>query len=213
MVNTLLMIFSVASISLVAIAGIASGSFLVFCIIGFVLGMLLDGRWKTTSEKTFYESRNFPFCPIEIEDGRIYEILGSSRYDIIIACAEKYKEEEKRLHCYAYLSILPSGVYNLHVRDLRDTIRLKDFVMSHHLNIIFDRDPTIFLWGNESLSPFIPLRDYLDFSRCLKKAGCQWNIEQGDLQQLGDYTYKMMKKKKRWWKSIEVAGEVEHKDK
>ena len=198
MVNTLLMILSVASISLVAIAGIACGSFLVFCIIGFVLGALLDGRWKPTSEKTNYESRYFPFCSMEIEDGRIYEILGSSRSDIIIACVEKYKEEEKRLYCYAYLSISPSGVYNLHVRDPRDTIRLRDFCMGHHLNIIFDRCPTIFILGDESLSPFIPLRDYLDFSRCLKKAGCQWNIEQGDLQQLGDYTYKMTKKKKRW---------------
>lgn len=200
MVNTLLLIFSVASISLVAIAGIASGSFLVFCIIGFVLGMLLDGRWKPTSEKTIYESRYFPFCSMEIEDGCIYEILSSSSSEIRIACAEKYKEEEKRLYCYAYLSISPSGVYNLHVRDPRDTIRLRDFCMGHHLNIIFDRCPTIFLWGDESLSPFIPLRDYLDFSRCLKKAGCQWNIEQGDHQQLGDYTYKMTKKKKRWWK-------------
>ena len=213
MVNTLLMILSVASISLVAIAGIACGSFLVFCIIGFVLGALLDGRWKPTSEKTNYESRYFPFCSMEIEDGRIYEILGSSRSDIIIACVEKYKEEEKRLYCYAYLSISPSGVYNLHVRDPRDTIRLRDFCMGHHLNIIFDRCPTIFILGDESLSPFIPLRDYLDFSRCLKKAGCQWNIEQGDIQRLGDYTYKMTKKKKRWWKPIEVSGEVEHKDK
>ena len=211
MINTLLMIFSVASRSLVAIAGIACGSFLVFCIMGFVLGALLDGRWKPTSEKTVYDY--FPFCSMEIEDGRIYEILDSSRSDIIIACVEKYKEEEKRLYCYAYLSISPSGVYELHVRDLSDTIRLQDIVMGHHLNIIFDRNPTIFLWGNETLSPFIPLRDYLDFSRCLKKAGCQWNIEQGDLQRLGDYTYKMTKKKKRWWKSIEVAGEVEHKDK
>ena len=209
MVNTLLMILSVASISLVAIAGIACGSFLVFCIIGFVLGALLDGRWKPTSEKTNYESRYFPFCSMEIEDGRIYEILGSSRSDIIIACVEKYKEEEKRLYCYAYLSISPSGVYELHVRDLSDTIRLQDIVMGHHLNIIFDRNPTIFLWGNETLSPFIPLRDYLDFSRCLKKAGCQWNIEQGDIQRLGDYTYKMTKKKRRWWKSIEVSEKVE----
>ena len=213
MVNTLLLIFSVASISLVAIIGISCGAVLVFCILRFVLRVLLAGRGKTTSEKTFCERRYFPFCSMEIEDGRIYEILGSSRSDIIIACVEKYKEEEKRLYCYAYLSISPSGVYNLYVRDLRDTIRLKDFVMSHHLNIIFDRNPTIFLWGNEPLSPFIPLRDYLDFSRCLKKAGCQWNIEQGDLQRLGDYTYKMTKKKRRWLKLIEVAGEVEHKDK
>lgn len=213
MVNTLLLIFSVASISLVAIIGISCGAVLVFCILRFVLRVLLAGRGKTTSEKTFYERRYFPFCSMEIEDGRIYEILGSSRSDIIIACVEKYKEEEKRLYCYAYLSISPSGVYNLYVRDLRDTIRFKDFVMSHHLNIIFDRNPTIFLWGNETLSPFIPLRDYLDFSRCLKKAGCQWNIEQGDLQRLGDYTYKMTKKKRRWLKLIEVAGEVEHKDK
>lgn len=213
MVNTLLLIFSVASISLVAIIGISCGAVLVFCILRFVLRVLLAGRGKTTSEKTFCERRYFPFCSMEIEDGRIYEILGSSRSDIIIACVEKYKEEEKRLYCYAYLSISPSGVYNLYVRDLRDTIRLKDFVMSHHLNIIFDRNPTIFLWGNETLSPFIPLRDYLDFSRCLKKAGCQWNIEQGDLQRLGDYTYKMTKKKRRWLKLIEVAGEVEHKDK
>lgn len=213
MVNTLLLIFSVASISLVAIIGISCGAVLVFCILRFVLRVLLAGRGKTTSEKTFYERRYFPFCSMEIEDGRIYEILGSSRSDIIIACVEKYKEEEKRLYCYAYLSISPSGVYNLYVRDLRDTIRLKDFVMSHHLNIIFDWNPTIFLWGNETLSPFIPLRDYLDFSRCLKKAGCQWNIEQGDLQRLGDYTYKMTKKKRRWLKLIEVAGEVEHKDK
>ena len=213
MINTLLMIFSFASISLVAIAGIACGSFLVFCIIGFVLGALLDGRWKPTSENTINESRYFPFCSMEIEDGRIYEILGSSRSDILIACAEKYKEEEKRLHCYAYLSILPSGVYELHVRDLSDTISIQDIAMGHNLNIIFDHSPSIFLWGNETISPFIPLRDYLDFSRCLKKAGCQWNIEQGDLQRLGDYTYKMMKKKKRWWKSIEVAEKVEHKDK
>lgn len=213
MVNTLLLIFSVASISLVAIIGIACGAALVFCILRFVLRVLLAGRGKTTSEKTIYERRYFPFCSMEIEDGRIYEILSSSSSEIRIACAERYKAEEKRLYCYAYLSILPSGVYNLYVRDLRDTIRLKDFVMSHHLNIIFDRNPTIFLWGNESLSPFIPLRDYLDFSRCLKKAGCQWNIEQGDLQRLGDYTYKMTKKKRRWLKLIEVAGEVEHKDK
>lgn len=213
MVNTLLLIFSVASISLVAIIGISCGAVLVFCILRFVLRVLLAGRGKTTSEKTFCERRYFPFCSMEIEDGRIYEILGSSRSDIIIACVEKYKEEEKRLYCYAYLSISPSGVYNLYVRDFRDTIRLKDFVMSHHLNIIFDRNSTIFLWGNETLSPFIPLRDYLDFSRCLKKAGCQWNIEQGDLQRLGDYTYKMTKKKRRWLKLIEVAGEVEHKDK
>lgn len=213
MVNTLLLIFSVASISLVAIIGISCGAVLVFCILCFVLKVLLAGRGKTTSEKTFCERRYFPFCSMEIEDGRIYEILGSSRSDIIIACVEKYKEEEKRLYCYAYLSISPSGVYNLYVRDFRDTIRLKDFVMSHHLNIIFDRNSTIFLWGNETLSPFIPLRDYLDFSRCLKKAGCQWNIEQGDLQRLGDYTYKMTKKKRRWLKLIEVAGEVEHKDK
>ena len=213
MVNTLLMIFSVASISLVTIVGIACGAALVFFIILFVLKVLLTGRGQPTSEKTICERRYFPFCSMEIEDGRIYEILGSSRSDIIIACVEKYKEEEKRLHCYAYLSILPSGVYELHVRDLRDTERLRDVVMGHNLNIIFDRNRTIFLWGNESLSPFIPLRDYLDFSRCLKKAGCQWNIEQGDLQRLGDYTYKMMKKKKRWWKPIDVAGEVEHKDK
>ena len=211
MVNTFLLIFSVASISLVAIAGIACGAVLVFCIMRFVLRVLLTDRGKTTSEKTVYDY--FPFCSMEIEDGRIYEILGSSRSDIIIACVEKYKEEEKRLHCYAYLSILPSGVYELHVRDLSDTIRLQDIVMGHHLNIIFDREPTIFLWCNETLSPFIPLRDYLDFSRCLKKAGCQWNIEQGDLQRLGDYTYKMTKKKKRWWKSIEVAEKVELKDK
>lgn len=180
-----------------------------FFIIRFVLRVLLAGRGKPTSEKTIYERRYFPFCSIEIEDGRLYEILSSSSSEIRIACAERYKAEEKRLYCYAYLSILPSGVYELHVRDPRDTIRLRDFVMDHHLNIIFDRCPTIFLWGNESLSPFIPLRDYLDFSRCLKKAGCQWNIEQGDYQQLGDYTYKMMKKKRRWLKSIEVAGEVE----
>lgn len=213
MVNTLLLILSVASISLVAIAGIACGAVLVFCIIRFVLRVLLTGRGQPTSEKTIYESRYFPFCSMEIEDGRIYEILGSSRSDILIACAEKYKEEEKRLHCYAYLSISPSGVYNLYVRDLCDTIRLRDVAMGHHLNIIFDHCPTIFLWGHETLSPFIPLRDYLDFSRCLKKAGCQWNIEQGDLQRLGDYTYKMTKKKRRWLKSIEVAGEVELKDK
>lgn len=209
MVNTLLMIFSVASISLVAIIGISCGAVLVFCIIRFVLRVLLAGRGKTTSEKTIYERRYSPFCSIEIEDGRLYEILSSSSSEIRIACAERYKAEEKRLYCYAYLSILPSGVYELHVRDPRDTIRLRDFVMDHHLNIIFDRCPTIFLWGNESLSPFIPLRDYLDFSRCLKKAGCQWNIEQGGFQQLGDYTYKMMKKKRRWLKSKEVAGEVE----
>lgn len=209
MVNTLLLIFSVASISLVAIIGISCGAVLVFCIIRFVLRVLLAGRVKTTSEKTIYERRCFPFCSIEIEDGRLYEILSSSSSEIRIACAERYKAEEKRLYCYAYLSILPSGVYELHVRDPRDTIRLRDFVMDHHLNIIFDRCPTIFLWGNESFSPFIPLRDYLDFSRCLKKAGCQWNIEQGDYQQLGDYTYKMMKKKRRWLKSKEVAGEVE----
>lgn len=209
MVNTLLMIFSVASISLVAIIGISCGAVLVFFIIRFVLRVLLAGRGKPTSEKTIYERRYFPFCSIEIEDGRLYEILSSSSSEIRIACAERYKAEEKRLYCYAYLSILPSGVYELHVRDPRDTIRLRDFVMDHHLNIIFDRCPTIFLWGNESLSPFIPLRDYLDFSRCLKKAGCQWNIEQGDYQQLGDYTYKMMKKKRRWLKSKEVAGEVE----
>lgn len=209
MVNTLLMIFSVASISLVAIIGISFGVVLVFFIIRFVLRVLLAGRGKPTSEKTIYERRYFPFCSIEIEDGRLYEILSSSSSEICIACAERYKAEEKRLYCYAYLSILPSGVYELHVRDPRDTIRLRDFVMDHHLNIIFDRCPTIFLWGNESLSPFIPLRDYLDFSRCLKKAGCQWNIEQGDYQQLGDYTYKMMKKKRRWLKSKEVAGEVE----
>lgn len=209
MVNTLLMIFSVASISLVAIIGISCGAVLVFFIIRFVLRVLLAGRGKPTSEKTIYERRYFPFCSIEIEDGHLYEILSSSSSEIRIACAERYKAEEKRLYCYAYLSILPSGVYELHVRDPRDTIRLRDFVMDHHLNIIFDRCPTIFLWGNESLSPFIPLRDYLDFSRCLKKAGCQWNIEQGDYQQLGDYTYKMMKKKRRWLKSIEVAGEVE----
>lgn len=213
MVNTLLLIFSVASISLVAIAGIACGAVLVFCIIRFVLGVLLTGRGQPTSEKTIYESRYFPFCSMEIEDGRIYEILSSPRFDICIACAERYKAEEKRLYCYAYLSILPSGVYELHVRDLCDTERLRDVVMGHHLNIIFDREPTIFLWGNESLSPFIPLRDYLDFSRCLKKAGCQWNIEQGDLQRLGDYTYKMTKKKRRWLKSIEVAEKVELKDK
>lgn len=213
MVNTLLMIFSVASISLVAIAGIACGAALVFCIIRFVLGVLLTGRGQPTSEKTIYESRYFPFCSMEIEDGRIYEILSSPRFDICIACAERYKAEEKSLYCYAYLSILPSGVYELHVRDLCDTERLRDVVMGHHLNIIFDREPTIFLWGNESLSPFIPLRDYLDFSRCLKKAGCQWNIEQGDLQRLGDYTYKMTKKKRRWLKSIEVAEKVELKDK
>lgn len=209
MVNTLLLIFSVASISLVAIIGISCGAVLVFCIIRFVLRVLLAGRGKTTSEKTIYERRCFPFCSIEIEDGRLYEILSSSSSEIRIACAERYKAEEKRLYCYAYLSILPSGVYELHVRDPRDTIRLRDFVMDHHLNIIFDRCPTIFLWGNESFSPFIPLRDYLDFSRCLKKAGCQWNIEQGDFHQLGDYTYKMMKKKRRWLKSKEVAGEVE----
>lgn len=209
MVNTLLLIFSVASISLVAIIGISCGAVLVFCIIRFVLRVLLAGRGKPTSEKTIYERRYFPFCSIEIEDGRLYEILSSSSSEIRIACAERYKAEEKRLYCYAYLSILPSGVYELHVRDPRDTIRLRDFVMDHHLNIIFDSCPTIFLWGNESLSPFIPLRDYLDFSRCLKKAGCQWNIEQGDYQQLGDYTYKMMKKKRRWLKSKEVAGEVE----
>ena len=209
MVNTLLLIFSVASISLVAIIGISCGAVLVFFIIRFVLRVLLAGRGKTTSEKTIYERRYFPFCSIEIEDGRLYEILSSSSSEIRIACAERYKAEEKRLYCYAYLSILPSGVYELHVRDPRDTIRLRDFVMDHHLNIIFDRCPTIFLWGNESFSPFIPLRDYLDFSRCLKEAGCQWNIEQGDYQQLGDYTYKMMKKKRRWLKSKEVAGEVE----
>lgn len=209
MVNTLLLILSVASISLVTIVGIACGAVLVFCIIRFVLRVLLAGRGKPTSEKTIYERRYFPFCSIEIEDGRLYEILSSSSSEILIACAERYKAEEKRLYCYAYLSILSSGVYELHVRDPRDTIRLRDFVMDHHLNIIFDRCPTIFLWGNESLSPFIPLRDYLDFSRCLKKAGCQWNIEQGDYQQLGDYTYKMMKKKRRWLKSKEVAGEVE----
>lgn len=209
MVNTLLLIFSVASISLVAIIGISCGAVLVFFIIRFVLRVLLAGRGKTTSEKTIYERRYFPFCSIEIEDGRLYEILSSSSSEIRIACAERYKAEEKRLYCYAYLSILPSGVYELHVRDPRDTIRLRDFVMDHHLNIIFDRCPTIFLWGNESFSPFIPLRDYLDFSRCLKEAGCQWNIEQGDYQQLGDYTYKMMKKKRRWLKSKKVAGEVE----
>lgn len=209
MVNTLLLIFSVASISLVAIIGISCGAVLVFCIIRFVLRVLLAGRGKPTSEKTIYERRYFPFCSIEIEDGRLYEILSSSSSEIRIACAERYKAEEKRLYCYAYLSILPSGVYELHVRDPRDTIRLRDFVMDHHLNIIFDRCPTIFLWGDESLSPFIPLRDYLDFSRCLKKAGCQWNIEQGDIQRLGDYTYKMMKKKRRWLKSKEVAGEIE----
>lgn len=209
MVNTLLLIFSVASISLVAIIGISCGAVLVFCIIRFVLRVLLAGRGKPTSEKTIYERRYFPFCSIEIEDGRLYEILSFSSSEIRIACAERYKAEEKRLYCYAYLSILPSGVYELHVRDPRDTIRLRDFVMDHHLDIIFDRCPTIFLWGNESLSPFIPLRDYLDFSRCLKNAGCQWNIEQGDYQQLGDYTYKMMKKKRRWLKSKEVAGEVE----
>lgn len=209
MVNTLLLIFSVASISLVAIARIVCGAVLVFCILRFVLRVLLTGRGQPTSEKTIYESRYFPFCSMEIEDGRIYEILSSPRFDICIACAERYKAEEIRLYCYAYLSILPSGVYELHVRDLCDTERLRDVVMGHHLNIIFDREPTIFLWGNESLSPFIPLRDYLDFSRCLKKAGCQWNIEQGDLQRLGDYTYKMKKKKKRWLKSIEVAGKVE----
>lgn len=209
MVNTLLLIFSVASISLVAIIGISCGAVLVFFIIRFVLRVLLAGRGKPTSEKTIYERRYFPFCSIEIEDGRLYEILSSSSSEIRIACAERYKAEEKRLYCYAYLSILPSGVYELHVRDPRDTIRLRDVVMDHHLNIIFDRCPTIFLWGDESLSPFIPLRDYLDFSRCLKKAGCQWNIEQGDFHQLGDYTYKMMKKKRRWLKSKEVAGEVE----
>lgn len=209
MVNTLLLILSVASISLVTIVGIACGAVLVFCILRFVLRVLLAGRGKPTSEKTIYERRYFPFCSIEIEDGRLYEILSSSSSEIRIACVERYKAEEKRLYCYAYLSILPSGVYELHVRDPRDTIRLRDFVMDHHLNIIFDRCPTIFLWGNESLSPFIPLRDYLDFSRCLKKAGCQWNIEQGGFQQLGDYTYKMMKKKRRWLKSKEVAGEVE----
>ena len=75
MVNTLLLIFSVASISLVVIIGISCGAVLVFCIIRFVLRVLLAGRVKTTSEKTIYERRCFPFCSIEIEDGRLYEIL------------------------------------------------------------------------------------------------------------------------------------------
>lgn len=91
MVNTLLLILSVASISLVAIARIVCGAVLVFCILRFVLRVLLTGRGQPTSEKTIYESRYFPFCSMEIEDGRIYEILSSPRFDICIACAERYK--------------------------------------------------------------------------------------------------------------------------
>lgn len=117
MVNTLLLIFSVASISLVAIIGISCGAVLVFFIIRFVLRVLLAGRGKPTSEKTIYERRYFPFCSIEIEDGRLYEILSSSSSEIRIACAERYKAEEKSRVSMEYRAGRLSATGRLHLQD------------------------------------------------------------------------------------------------
>lgn len=124
-----------------------------------------------------------------IEDGRFYVVSSPHHVGITIVCAERYDAEKQRLYCHAYLWIDAIGRYNLHVRNPRRIVDSRDFLCGKSLCVDFDRNPSIFVFEEENISPCLTERDYNDFVHSLRAAGFDWKIERENDNMFGSYKY------------------------
>lgn len=124
-----------------------------------------------------------------IEDGRFYVVLSPHHVGLTIVCAKRYDAEEHRLYCYAYLWIDAIGRYNLHVSGPRGIFDSRDFLGGKPLCIDSDRNPSIFVYEEENISPYLTERDYNDFVQSVQAAGFDWKIEKGKENVLGSCEY------------------------
>nr|DAI40155.1 MAG TPA: hypothetical protein [Caudoviricetes sp.] len=124
-----------------------------------------------------------------IEDGRFYVVLSPHHVGLTIVCAKRYDAEEHRLYCHAYLWIDAIGRYNLHVSGPRGIFDSRDFLGGKPLCIDSDRNPSIFVYEEENISPYLTERDYNDFVQSLQAAGFDWKIEKGKENVLGSCEY------------------------
>lgn len=124
-----------------------------------------------------------------IEDGRFYVVLSPHHVGLTIVCAKRYDAEEHRLYCYAYLWIDAIGRYNLHVSGPRGIFDSRDFLGGKPLCIDSDRTPSIFVYEEENISPYLTDRDYNTFVQSLQAAGFDWKIEKGKENVLGSCEY------------------------
>lgn len=124
-----------------------------------------------------------------IEDGRFYVVLSLYHVGFTIVCAKRYDAEEHRLYCHAYLWIDAIGRYNLHVSGPRGIFYSRDFLGGKPLCIDSDRNPSIFVYEEENISPYLTERDYNTFVHSLRAAGFDWKIEKVEENIPGSYKF------------------------
>lgn len=124
-----------------------------------------------------------------IEDGRFYVVSSPYNVDNTIVCAKRYDAEEHRLYCYAYLWIDACGRYDLHVSGHRGIFYSRDFLGGKPMRIDSYRNPSIFVYEEENISPYLTDRDYNTFVQSLQAAGFDWKIEKGKENVLGSCEY------------------------
>lgn len=124
-----------------------------------------------------------------IEDGRFYVVLSPHHVGFTIVCAKRYDAEEHRLYCHAYLWIDAIGRYNLHVSGPRGIFDSRDFLGGKPLCIDSDRNPSIFVYEEENISPYLTERDYNTFVHSLRAAGFDWKIEKVEENIPGSYKF------------------------
>lgn len=124
-----------------------------------------------------------------IEDGRFYVVLSLYHVGLTIVCAKRYDAEEHRLYCHAYLWIDAIGRYNLHVSGPRGIFDSRDFLGGKPLCIDSDRNPSIFVYEEENISPYLTERDYNTFVHSLRAAGFDWKIEKVEENIPGSYKF------------------------
>ena len=126
-----------------------------------------------------------------IEDGRFYVVSSPYNVDPTIVCAKRYDAEEHRLYCYAYLWIDACGRYDLHVSGHRGIFDSRDFIGGKPLRIDSYRNPSILVYEEENISPYLTERDYNTFVQSLQAAGFGWKIEKGEEGMMDSHKYRL----------------------
>lgn len=193
------------------ITGVMGVIIFIFCLFLLLRELCLTWREKKARQREEYQqqekddSDDMPvlldprdrrgYMLNHIEDGRLYVISTLFSKAPTIVCAKRYDAEEQRLYCYAYLLINGVSVYNLHVIDYRGIFKLRDFLGGKSLRIDFDRNPTLFIFEEEYISPYLTERDFNVFVQSLQKAGVECEIEKGEDNGLGSCKYRLKEKR------------------
>lgn len=130
-----------------------------------------------------------------IEDGQLYAISTFFDKEPTIVFAERYDAEGRWLYCYAYLLTNGEGSYNLHVIGPCGIFKLCDFLGGKPLRIDYDRNPTLVIFEERNISPYLTERDFNVFVQSLQKAGVECEFEKGEDNGLGSCKYRLKETK------------------